>query len=863
MPPIIQPLAGPWTLQLSRVGDLEAAARAAEARVATGLAIEGEGDRVRAARIPQALLAGPIPASVPGCVHTDLLAAGLLADPWVGLAESDQHWVGACDWTYRTMLPAVPSAARHDLLFEGLDTVAEVTLDGTRILATHDQHRAWRVDVTDLLASAGDHVLEVRFASPAEWAADREARLGAWPRAYPDPMNQIRKQASDFGWDWGPTLIGAGIWKPVSLVSWDVARFDEVRVSATAPRGVPRLRADIRVAHAPGADRAGLRVEVQVAGTVLTAAIADGAAHIERPLRDAALWWPRSHGSPTLHACVITLVDASGTVLDAWTRQVGFRDVAIVSEPDELGRSFAIHVNGERVWVRGADWIPDHTYQTQVSPARIAERIGQAVSANMDLIRVWGGGTLESDAFYDACDRAGLLVWQDFPFACAAYPEDPDTVADVEGEVRDAVARLGSHPSLAVWNGSNECIWGWFDWDWQAPLAGRPWGLGYYADLLPRLLAELDPDRPLQPSSPWSGDMAIHPNDDGHGTSHLWDVWNQLDYEAYRTHRPRFVPEFGYQGPPNHATLREALGPEGMRLDSPALRAHQKAMGGWAKLQRGLDRRFPGIAHIDDWQFLAQLEQARALWAGITHLRSLHETCQGSVVWQLNDCWPSVSWSLVDVAGRRKLAWYAVRTAYRDRLAMLALDPDGNGTPHVTLVNDSPDTWPAEGELRRVTLDGRTLSFEMFTTPVRPRSASVLEVTEHLVTPGDPRAELLVLDVDGVRDAWWFADDHELALGPPTLDVSVSATVDGALVEVAARTITRELCVLADRVVPDAVVDQALVTLLPGERARFWVTSPTALSAADLDALGRAPVLRAANDELRPGPAQTSTATAR
>lgn len=849
-------LDGPWTLELVRVADLETVARAAERRIASGLATVGEADRVRAAGVPTELLGRRILATVPGCVHTDLLAAGLIADPWHGLAESDQHWIGHSDWTYRTTLPPVPPASRHELLFEGLDTIAEVSLDGVRILSAHDQHRSWRVDVTHLLGD-GEHHLEVRFAAPADWAAERERRIGAWPRSYPDPMNQIRKQASDFGWDWGPTLLGAGIPRPVSLVSWDIARLAEVRVSATAPGGVARLRADARVESANSSVVAdhGLHLEVRIADEAVRADVADGAAHVDLSIPGAALWWPRSHGAPTLHECVVTLRDATGHALDAWSGRVGFRDVAIVSEPDEIGRSFAIHVNRERVWIRGADWIPDDTYQSRITPARIEERIDQAVAANMDLLRVWGGGTFESDAFYDACDRAGLLVWQDLPFACAAYPEDPATMADVEAEVRQAVTRLGSHPSLAVWNGSNECIWGWFDWGWQDPLAGRPWGLGYYLELLPRLLAELDPDRPYQPSSPWSGDLAIHPNDQAHGTSHLWDVWNRLDYEAYRQSRPRFVPEFGYQAPPNHATLREALGPDGMALDSPALLAHQKASGGMAKLQRGLDRRFPGIERLDDWQFLAQLEQARALWVGVTHLRSLHDICQGSVVWQLNDCWPSISWSLIDVAGRRKLSWYAVRAAYRDRLATFAVEPGDAGMPHdvgmphVVLVNDHAEPWAARGEVRRVGVEGRVRATMPIDVTVASRAAASVPLPATVAVPADPRAELLVLDVDGTRDAWWFVDDPDLTAGPPDLDVRVTATEDGALVEVATRTLARELCLLADHVLPDATVDRALVTLLPGERTAFRVSASGPVRADALEALGRRPALRAANDD--------------
>jgi beta-mannosidase len=443
-------------------------------------------------------------------------------------------------------------------------------------------------------------------------------------------------------------------------------------------------------------------------------------------------------------------------------------------------------------------------------------------------------------------------VWQDLPFACASYPEDPDTAANVAGEIRDAVARLGRHPSLAVWNGSNECIWGWFDWGWQEPLAGRPWGLGYYLELAPTLLGELDPDRPYQPSSPWSGSLDIHPNDDAHGTSHLWDVWNRLDYEAYRTHRPRFVPEFGYQAPPTWATLRDAVGAQGMRLDSPELLAHQKAVGGMAKLQRGLERRFPGIARVEDWHFLAQLEQARALWVGLTHLRSLHETCSGAVVWQLNDCWPSISWAMIDVAGRLKPAWYAVRAAFRDRLAAFAVDPDG-ADPHVALVNDHAEPWHARGSLRRVALDGRVAASMTLDVSVPARGATAVAIPVSLGTPDDAHAELLVLDVEDTRDTWWFVDDDELATSPPGLEVTIEPTPDGAMVEVNARTLARELCLLADHVIADAHVDRALVTLLPGESSTFRVTTPTAASPAVLQELGRWPALRAANDGVARG----------
>ncbi len=838
---------GPWTLTLDALGDLEAAVAAAEARIPIGLAQPGEAERIRATAPDPALVGRTMPAAVPGCAHLALIDTGVLRDPSIGMEESAQHWVGRASWTYATTF-GWPAAAggSHELVLGGVDTDADVLLDGALLGTVHNVHRTHRLDITDRLGP-GTHRLELRFPGQADVAEARRARLGALPSPYTDPVNFGRRVACEFGWDWGPTLVTAGIWETPRIESWSGARLSETRLSATAPGGIAHLALVATVAREGGLDgRAALRVRVRSGGAASTAQVAPGAATVGIALDvpGAALWWPRSHGVPVTHPVTVELLDADDAVLDRVTRTVGFRDVAVVRERDDAGESFAIHVNGRRVWVRGANWIPDDTFPSRSTPARIAARIADATDANLDLLRVWGGGRYESEAFYDACDRAGILVWQDFPFACAAYPEDLDTVAEIEAEAREAIARLGSHPSLAVWNGGNETTWGWFDWGWPELIAGRPWGLGYWLDLLPRLVSELDPDRPYWPNSPWSGSMEVHPNDDRSGTSHLWEVWNSLDYTEYRARRPRFAAEYGYQAPAAWATLRDAVGEGALSEDAPAMLAHQKAGGGPAKLRRAIDRRHPGVAEFDDWHFLAQLEQARAMRVGIGHLRALGDHCTGSVIWQLNDIWPVISWSLVDSAGRRKPAWYATRDAYADRFITIEPALEGTGLDLV-LVNETDVAWPASQVVRRAAVA------EPVSVTVPPRSAVRHPIRADVATPADATREFLVSDGDDRRAWWFFVDDQELGLEPARWAATAEAVADGALVHVSAQTLVRELCLFPDRLDPDATVDAQLISLLPGEHATLRVTCPRPL---DLAAIVRPPVLRAANDGVRSRP---------
>ncbi|MFC6017587.1 glycoside hydrolase family 2 protein [Plantactinospora solaniradicis] len=797
--------------------------------------------------IPDALTAARVPATVPGCVHTDLLAADLIPDPYLDDNELRSSWIGHTDWCYETTFgwAGDDGADRVELVCAGLDTVATITLNDVEIGRTANMHRGYHFDVGDLLR-VGDNVLRIRFDSAHRYAQEQRDRLGDRPSAYSDPFNFIRKMACNFGWDWGPSLVTAGIWQEIGLRTWRTARLADIRPLVTVTDREGRVEVRVEVDRAD--DDAGaepLTVRATVAGVAVETVLpADRrVAELTLTVADPELWWPRGYGEQPRYPLDVTL-HAGERELDRWQRQIGFRSVRLDTAPDEYGSAFTIVVNDLPVFARGVNWIPDDCFPHRVTRERYAQRLTQACEANVNFLRVWGGGRYESEDFYDLADELGLLVGQDFLFSCASYPEEEPFRGEVRAEATEQVTRLASHPSLVLWFGNNENIWGWHDWGWQEQLAGRTWGAGYYFELLPGIVADLDPTRPYWPGSPWSGRHDVHPNEPGYGSMHIWTVWNQLDYVHYRDYLPRFVAEFGYQGPAAYATIRRAISDERLVVDSPAMAHRQKAEGGDLKLARGLAAHLPAPRDFDDWHYLTQVNQARATSLGIEHMRSYRPICMGSVVWQLNDCWPVTSWAAVDGDGRRKPLWYALRRAYADRL--LTIQPRDDGLALVA-VNDGGAPWTGRVDLTRLTLTGEPRAKTSIELAVPPYSSMTWPLPADVGASEEPRHELLLADPGGAGDRtfWFFAEDHELAYPPAGYDATVEPLPGGVRVRVTARTVLRDLVLAPDRLDPAAEVDEALVTLLPGESTTFTVRSAQRLDPAALTAR---PVLRCVND---------------
>ncbi|WIE65342.1 glycoside hydrolase family 2 protein [Curtobacterium sp. MCLR17_036] len=883
------------------------------------------GDTVPAGA-PDGIADRTIPATVPGQVHTDLEREGLLPDPTFHLNEQPAKWVGRADWAYRRTVDVDPRGhERVDLVCDGLDTVAELSLDGVVVGTTRNMHRRYRFDAR-VQSGSGDATakdLEILFESPYREAGRVAAKAGSMPGPYDEPFPYVRKSASNFGWDWGLTAVTSGPWRPVAIERWSTARLREVRPLVDVEAGEGVLDTHITVERSGpsvfGESTADLDQDGEDDDLVLVVTVSgeteEGTTTRQRSraqltpkddetvvtvrVPDARRWWPRGYGAPSLYDVVVELQTVDGEVLDRDTFRTGFRSTRIDTQADRVGRPFGVHVNGTLIDVRGVNWIPDDVIVSRVDRSRLESRLTAAASLGSNLVRVWGGGVYESRDFYEVCDELGLLVWQDFPFACAAYPEGEPIRSEVIAEARDNVARLSRHPSLVVWNGNNENIWLHDVGDWESSLDGRGWGLDYYLDLLPTIVDAVDPSRFYTVASPWSGSESLPANDVDHETHHSWDAWNRLPDTAYRESVPRFVSEFGWQAPPAWRTLRDAVADEPMRVDSPGVVHHQKAEGGMAKLASGIAPRFGAVdpADLDAWHYLTQLQQTRAIATGVEHWRTHWPRNTGVVVWQLNDLWPVSSWSAIDSAGRLKPLAHELRRLYDDVLLTIrpvsrvsvatAGSPDASGArPPASVTPDEDRTGGADhpapsapvdetGELadtlslgvspgafgsspveiavrsarrgldsvvrvRRVTTAGAILA--EVELPVRLSSAGVAVVAlpESVGVVDDPANELVVADMDWRRAVWTSAPDADLRWEPARYRTSFTPVDGGLDLIVEADSLVRDLLVQPDRVAGAGTVDRGFMTLLPGERVVFRLTG---VSEADVPALRAAPVL--------------------
>ena len=620
-------------------------------------------------------------ATVPGSVHGDLLAQGAIPDPFVGRQESAVQWVGERDWCYRLDFDVTADAQRDQmaLCFDGLDTFARLWLDGEPLAESENMFVPLRVDVTGRLAP-GRHTLWMRFDSAWRRGRAIEAHHGG-PRPLwngDSSRLHVRKAPYHYGWDWGPTLLTCGPWKAVRLEASDV-RIAELASTVALDDDLAHARVDLHT-RLEGTLAAG----AEVCHTLRDAAGRPVATHRSHATAQHAttlhiptpqLWWPAGHGAQPLYTLDSHLVAADGTVIDTQQRRIGLRTLRLVQEPvaGEAGRSFVFEVNGRALFCGGANWIPDDNLLHRVTPARYRERVQQAVDANLVMLRVWGGGIYEDEAFYDACDALGVLVWQDFLFACGLYPVDPAFLASVEAEARAAITRLRHRASLAIWCGNNE--------DYTlAETVGGTCATPIYEQLLPTLCLALDPGRPYWPGSPWTpatpGTGQPRPSQDmTTGDRHSWEVWHQamLPYQRYAEVGARFVSEFGMQSHPSLAVLEQALPAEERFPGSRTLQWHNKASSpvGMDGHRRLAVYRADTLRHPDTLAaevYATQFVQAEAMRHAYEAFRRRWQTpgaraCGGALVWQWNDCWPVTSWAIVDSDGRPKPAWHTIRRA--------------------------------------------------------------------------------------------------------------------------------------------------------------------------------------------------------
>ena len=705
-----------------------------------------------------------LPATVPGCVHTDLLRAGKIPDPFWGTNEIDLQWIEQRDWEYHTTftVPAELLEEEHvELVADGLDTVAVVTVNGREIARTENMFIGYRWAVRDQLR-VGKNEISVRFESALSYINSR--RLEHAPREINDPVGgctRIRKQQCQFGWDWGPRFVTAGIWQDLRLEGWSQNRLESIRVRQEhAANGAVKLMLTPELARADA--NAVCRWQLTLGGVTVSSGVGT-----EIVVKHPQLWWPSGQGAQPLYRLEVSVVGADGGWTGHWQRRIGLRTIVLDRHKDAWGESFQFVVNGRAIFAKGANWIPAHTFVTKLARDDYARDLRSAVEANMNMIRVWGGGIYESEDFYDLCDELGLLVWQDFMFGCTLYPGDDAFVSSVRDEAAYQIRRLRHRASLALWCGNNE-VWSCNAHDLVKPEFAvlRTAYDRVFHEALPPQVENHDGVTSYWPSSPWRGDVAAdHASGERRGDTHFWDVWHARhpvkDYEKWAF---RFVAEFGMQSYSSPATNATFCAPGDDNVFGPVMENHQKNCAGNQIILDYVSRRYRFPKGQDELIYLSQLNQACCMQTGVEHYRRLAPRCMGALYWQLNDCWPVASWSSIEFTGRWKALQYLARRFFAPALVSAHV-PGSEGAiignyrtstvrdVHLHTSYDAPTA--AKGVLRwdLFHMDGRILLRGKKKVPLRP-GESAKQLTLDLSKPmqehsRDSLCLRIALDVEG------------------------------------------------------------------------------------------------------------------
>ena len=596
---------------------------------------------------------GNVPATVPGSVYHDLYTASLIPDPFYRDNEMDALKLMEHDFHY-TRIFAVEDAllACEQVLLrcEGLDTIATVLVNGTVVGLANNMHRIWEFDVKAAL-HPGENTLEIRFASPTKYIREQYAKSVADGSS--DAMvgfPHIRKAHCMFGWDWGPRLPDAGIWRDIMLLGVDVARIRDVHILQHHEAGKVTLAVNTHINKVSG--------DAPVAVTVTAPCGKQWTAQGEKAvveIEDPQLWWPAGLGEQPLYTVEVQL----GNGLDSWTRRIGLRTMTVTRNKDQWGESFSHCVNGVDVFAMGADYIPEDNLLPRVNPARTRRLLEDARAANMNCVRIWGGGYYPDDFFYDICDELGLLVWQDFMFACAVYNLTEEFEENITAEFVDNVRRLRHHPSLALWCGNNEMEDFVDKGEWVANHRQKADYIKMYEYVIPKVLKAEDPQAFYWPASPSSGGSFDNPQDPNRGDVHYWMVWHGLlPFTDYRNHKFRYVSEFGFQSFPCMETIESFTEPEDRNVFSYVMEKHQRNASANGRIVSYLAQMYLYPREMTDLVYASQLLQAQAMQYGVEHWRRNRGRCMGAVVWQLNDCWPVASWASIDYFGRWKALHY-------------------------------------------------------------------------------------------------------------------------------------------------------------------------------------------------------------
>ncbi len=639
-------------------------------------------------------------ANVPGCIHTDLLNNKLIPNPYFADNEKKLQWIETEKWEYRCSFKidsSISSLSNLKLVFEGLDTYADIFLNDIKISSVNNMFRKWEYDIKNLIKE--NNSLHIVF-HPAIISDS----LKAEELRYKLPDNRVftRKAPYQYGWDWGPRFVTCGIWRPVYIQGWNNFKTEDIHISCT----------DI-------IDKATLSAEFQIKSEVnqyLSITISDNETELvysnykidliagenrfgwEFEIKNPELWWTKGLGKPKLYNLKIEI--ESDYYKQSLNKTIGLRTIQLIQRPDSAGKSFEFVLNGTPVFIKGANYIPMDNFLPEISKSRYEELISDAADANMNMLRVWGGGIYEDDEFYKLCDENGILVWQDFMFACNMYPGDIDFINNVKEEAKQNIIRLREHPCIALWCGNNEVDNAWKDWGWQKQFNYSSSDSSeiysnykkLFNSILPKLTNLYSPEISYWPTSPQWG--WGHEQSNTEGDSHYWGVWwGMKPFDSYEDNVGRFMSEYGFQAFPDIKTIEQFTDINDRNIYSNAILNHQKHPTGNETIIEYMTREYPSVEDFSSFVYLSQLVQAEGITKAIEAHRIAKPYCMGTLYWQLNDCWPAISWSSIDYYNRKKALYYFSKKAYKKIILSTEIN---NDSLSVFVISDSINSLDAK-----------------------------------------------------------------------------------------------------------------------------------------------------------------------
>jgi len=712
-------------------------------------------------------------ATVPGTIHTDLLNEGKIEDPFFRTNEKDLQWIDKEDWVYSCELNITAEEVQKEnliLCFEGLDTYADVYLNDSLVLHADNMFRLWDVNIKTL-AKPGSNELKVYLHSPIKKGLEL---LEASPYTYPAVNDQsenggigdkkvsvfTRKAGYHYGWDWGPRFVTSGIFRPVVLKAWNQARIQHIFIQQ--PK-VTRDEANLVAAVDIQADDAMLLTLVltDVAnGTEIIrhpVELRPGQNHVEIPfnIENPLLWWTSGLGDPNLYTFNIELLDGQ-KVVATQSQTTGLRSLKLIRENDEAGESFNFELNGVPVFAKGANYIPNDNFLPRVTTADYEKVIADAVDANMNMLRVWGGGIYENDIFYELCDKNGLLVWQDFMFACSMYPGNPDFLENVKQEAIDNVVRLRNHPCIALWCGNNEMntAWSYFSehgWGWkelytkEQQVEIQKAYMDIFHDILPETVNQYTDGDDYWPSSPQAG-IGVEKHayyDNTGGDMHYWGVWHgKHPFEDFDNYKARFMSEYGFQSFPDFETVKKYTVPEDYDIESDVMASHQRSGIGNLRIKEYMGWYYKVPTDFEQFLYMSQVLQSNGIKMAIEAHRRAMPYCMGSLYWQINDCWPVASWSSTDYYHKWKAMHYAVRKAYQP---ILVSGLENTGVLQVYGVSDYLEDTTVLLDLSVVDFSGKLIREQSLPVILKKNTSTLLrEVKVAELINGHNRNEVLL-----------------------------------------------------------------------------------------------------------------------